>query len=124
MVEFAIVTGLVLAPLVFGILSFGFSSWSKNSATADAREGARFAIVHGSTSLNVADSFAVAAYVRTRTTLDTLGPNAIRIHTRWPTGNTPGEFVEVSVAHPVPRLEPFFIPAHTDSAVSKMVILY
>ena len=124
MVEFALVIGLVVAPLVLGILSFGFAAWAKNSATSDAREGARYAIVHGSMSSNVADSFAIRDYVLTRTSLETTGPNAIRVHTRWPNGNAPGEVVEVSVAHFVPRRDPFFVAAHTDSATSKMRILF
>jgi len=124
MVEFALITGLVLAPLVLGILSFGFAAWARNSVTSDAREGARYAIVHGSTSSNVADSFAVSDYVMTRTSLETTGPESIRVHTRWPDGNGPGDVVEVSVAHFVPRRDPFFVPAHTDSATSKMRIMF
>jgi TadE-like protein len=124
MVEFAIIAGLVLTPLMLGIFSFGFAAWAKNSAASDAREGARYAIVHGSTSTNVADSFAIRDFVRGRTSLETSGPNAIRVHTRWPNGNSPGDIVEVSVVHPVPRRDPFFIPAHIDSATSKMRIIY
>ena len=124
MVEFAIITGLVLSPLLLGIVSFGLAAWAKNSATSDAREGARYAIVHGAAAGIVADSAAVANFVKGRTSLETTGPNAIRVRTRWPTGNLPGATVEVSVAHDVPRREPFFIRAHTDSATSKMVILF
>lgn len=124
MVEFALITGLVLAPLVLGILSFGFAAWAKNSVTSDAREGARYAIVHGSQSFNVADSFAIRDYVMSRTSLETSGAYSIRVHTNWPNGNAPGEVVEVSVAHLVPRRDPFFVPAHTDSATSKMRILF
>jgi hypothetical protein len=124
MVEFALITGLVLAPLVLGILSFGFAAWAKNSVTSDAREGARYAIVHGSMAFYVADSIAVRDYVISKTSLETSGPNAIRVHTSWPNGNAPGEVVQVSVAHFVPRRDPFFVPAHTDSATSKMRILF
>lgn len=124
MVEFALVSGFVVTPLILGIFSFGFAAWAKNSAASDAREGARYAIVHGSSSAHVADSFAVRSYVMDRTSLETSGPNAIRVHTVWPNGNAPGDVVEVSVAHPVPRRDPFFIPAHVDSAISKMRIIY
>ena len=124
MVEFAIVAGLVITPVLLGILAFGVASWEKNSATSDAREGARYAIVHGATSSNVADSAAVADFVKARTSLETTGSNAIRVHPHWPGGKNPGAVVEVSVAHPVPRRDPFFIPAHVDSSTSKMVILF
>jgi TadE-like protein len=124
MAEFALVSGFVVTPIILGILSFGFAAWEKNSAASDAREGARYAIVHGANSANAADSLAVRDFVWTRTSLETTGPNAIRVHTRWPNGNAPGDVVEVSVAHPVPRRDPFFIPAHIDSATSKMRIIF
>jgi Flp pilus assembly protein TadG len=123
MVEFAIAAGLVLTPILLGILEFGFAAWAKNSATADAREGARYAIVHGSASLNVATATAVRDFVKGRTGLETTGPNAIVVNTVWPTNNNPGSTVQVTVTHAVPRRGPF-IPAHTDVATSKMVILF
>lgn len=73
---------------------------------------------------NVADAIAVSDYVRARTSLETTGPNAIQVSTIWPNGNLPGAVVEVTVTHPVPRREPFFIPAHTDISTSKMAILF
>lgn len=123
LVEFAIVGGLILVPLLLGILEFGFAAWSKNSATADAREGARYAIVRGSSSSSVATVDSVRKFVRTRTALDTLGSDSIRVYAVWPTNNSPGSMVQVSVAHHVPR-RGLFIPSHTDSATSKMVILF
>jgi Flp pilus assembly protein TadG len=122
-VEFALVGGLILTPLLLGILEFGFAAWSKNSVTADAREGARYAIVRGSSSSSVATADSVRSYVRSRTALDTLGPDSIRVYAVWPTNNSPGSMVHVSVAHRVRRLG-VFIPTHTDSATSKMVILF
>src|SRR6266508_2288996 len=109
MVEFAIVGGLIFAPLVLGILEFGFASWQKNSVASDAREGARYAVVHGSTSGRIATPDSVSNYVKTKTSLDTAG---LRIYTVWPTppipggsdpNNDPGADVKVSVAHDVPR---------------------
>src|SRR5436190_24097569 len=119
MAEFAIVAGVVLLPLVLGILEFGFAAWEKNSVAADAREGVRYAVVHGSNSGRTATADSVTKYVKTRSALD-----SIRVTTQWPAGNKdPGSEVKVSVAHDVPRRGPF-LRAHTDSATSKMVILF
>ena len=118
MVEFAIVGG-VLCALLIGIVEFGLANWSRNSAASDAREGARYAIVHGSRSTSVADSAAVATFVQSKSSLG----SSIRVRTVWPTNKDPGSAVKVSVAYSVPR-RGFFLPAHTDSATSTMHIVY
>lgn len=123
MVEFAIAAGLFFIPLLFALFEFGFAFWSKNAATAEAREAARYAIVRGSTSSNVATLDSVRNFVKTRSNLQTSGPDSIRVYASWPTDNSPGSIVHVSIAQPVPR-RGFFIPAHTDSVSSKMVILF
>ena len=123
LVEFAVVAGLILTPLLLGIMEFGFASWARNTVVSDAREGARYAIVRGSTSANVATVDSVRRFVRSKTGLPTSGPDSIRVYAAWPTGNAPGSFVEVSVAHRVARRGPF-LAAHTDSASSKMVIRF
>ena len=123
MVEFAIAAGLILTPVFLGILEFGLASWAKNSAAADAREGARYAIVRGSASSNIATVDSVRKFVKQRTSLDTLGPDSVRVYAVWPTNNSPGSMVQISVAHHVPRRGPF-IGDHTDSVSSKMVILF
>jgi Flp pilus assembly protein TadG len=46
LVEFAVVIPVFLA-LLFGILDFGRVIWANNSLAHAAREGARYAIVHG-----------------------------------------------------------------------------
>lgn len=118
MVEFAIVAGL-LTVLLLGIFEFGLAAWSRNNVAADAREGARYAIVHGSRSGTVADATAVSDYVKSRTALG----NTIRVYTQWPTNKDPGSVVKVSVAYSVPRRGPF-IPARNDSATSTMHIVF
>ena len=123
MVEFAIATGLVITPVFLAIMEFGFAAWSKNSAEADAREGARYAVVHGSSSSHVATVDSVRKFVKNETALGTTGPDSVRVYAVWPTNHDPGSFVQVSVAHHVPRRGPF-IPSHTDSVSSKMVILF
>jgi len=125
MVEFAIV-GAVFAALFVGIIEVGLSAWQRNTAAADAREGVRYAAVHGNRSGSVATSASVASYVKSRTSLDTAG---MRVYTSWPDGTCdipckdPGKTVIVTVAHNVPRRGPF-IPAHVDSTSSKLVVLF
>ncbi len=94
--------------------------WPVYSIT-DAREGARYAIVHGGQSGRVADSTMIANYVKSRTSLD----NSIVVVPTWadPTNKTAGTTVAVKVKHAVPRYGPF-LAAHTDSSTSTMVIVY
>jgi Flp pilus assembly protein TadG len=73
MVEFALVAVLFFIPLIFGIIEFGRVVWAKNMVTAAAREGTRYAVVHGADNTgNTADSAAVANYVINRTSLSPL----------------------------------------------------
>lgn len=122
MVEFAVVATFFTL-ILLGIMEAGLAAWQKNSAAADAREGARFAAVHGNRSGSPATVATIKDHVKTLTTLQTTGPDSIRVYAVWPGTKEVGSFVSVSVAHNVPRRGPF-IPAHVDSATSTMVILY
>lgn len=117
MVEFAVAGG-VFTIMLLGIVEFGLAAWQKNSAAADAREGARFAIVHGSTSGQVATVATIKTAIKSRSVLDT-----IRVYATWNPDNAPGSVVTVSVVHDVPRRGPF-IGAHKDSATSIMTVLF
>lgn len=120
MVEFAIAMTIFISVLL-GIIEFGFAAWAKNSVAADAREGARYGIVHGGQSGRIADSTMVANYVKTKTSLD----NSIVVIPTWssPTNKEPGSTISVKVKHAVPR-RGLFLAAHTDSSTSTMVIVY
>jgi Flp pilus assembly protein TadG len=129
MVEFAIV-GSILSVLVLGIMEAGIAAWQKNTATADAREAARYAAVHGARSPSPATVASVRSYIKSRTTLATTGPDSIRVYVSWPGGGAcaspckdQGYPVWVSIAHRVPRRGPF-IPTHVDSVTSKMIIMF
>src|SRR5690242_3225445 len=99
MVEFALAM-TVFTLFVFGILEFGYVAWQKNGVANDAREGSRYAMVHGTRSGSTADSAAVANYVKSKTTLD----NSIVVITTWTPDKEPGSTVVVKVKHFVPRL--------------------
>jgi Flp pilus assembly protein TadG len=96
MVEFAIVAALFFIPLIFGIIEFGRVVWAKNMVTAAAREGTRYAVVHGADPQNTstADSAAVANYVINRTALSPLG-----VSTVWKHSKMAGDTVTVTVKY-------------------------
>ena len=117
MVEFAAVS-VVFLMLLFGVIEFGLAAWQVNSASSDAREGARYAVVRGANSGRTATPDSVANFVKSRTTLD---PSKVRVYVTWTPDKRPGSLVTVSVAHTVSR-RGFVVPARTDSATSKMYI--
>jgi len=119
MAEFAIVATVFFAMLM-GIVETGLAAWQKNAASSDAREGARYAAVHGTRSGHVATVDSVSKYVKSITVLDTAH---MRVYAVWPTDKQVGSIVEISVAHDVPRRGPF-IPAHRDSVTSKVAIMF
>jgi Flp pilus assembly protein TadG len=120
MVQFAIAGG-VFSAMLLGIFEFGAAAWAKNNVAADAREGARYAIVHGSRSGTPADQTMISNYVKSRSALG----SAIRVYASWPNSNSkdPDSLVVVSVAYTVPRRGPF-IRSHVDSSTSKMHIVF
>jgi Flp pilus assembly protein TadG len=96
MVEFALVSTLVFIPIVFGIVEFGRVVWAKNMVTAAAREGVRYAIVHGSSpGGTIADSASIATYVKNRTQLSPL-----TVRSAWSNAaKDPGDTVTVTVEY-------------------------
>ena len=83
MVQFAIAGG-VLTALFLGMFEFGAATWARNNVAADAREGARYAIVHGSRSGSPADQTMISNYVKGRSALG----NSIRVYASWPNSNS------------------------------------
>ena len=120
MVEFAIAASIFVLMLM-GILEFGYATWTKNSLASDARQGARYAIVHGGQSGAVADSAAIANYVKSKTGLG----SSIVVQPTWsdPSGKLPGSRVAVKVKRAIPRFGPI-LPARTDSSISTMIVLF
>jgi Flp pilus assembly protein TadG len=95
MVEFAVVAALFFIPLVFGIIEFGRVVWAKNMVTAAAREGTRYAVVHGADNTGfTADSAAVANYVINRTKLSPIG-----VSTVWKNAKEAQDTVTVTVKY-------------------------
>ena len=118
MVEFALVAVLVFFPLVFGLIELGRAVFAKTTVTAAAREGVRYAIVHGGASGAVADSTMVANYVIGRTKI---APIVVR--PKWNPGQDPGDTATVEVSYVYTPIIPL-IPARTIRSTSKQIIVY
>ena len=94
-IEFA-VASVVLFMMIFGLVEFGLAIWKNNVVASLAKDGARYAATHGSTTTRPASSADVSNYVRLRAF--ELSPT---VTTTWPDGdspsNSPGKRVEVVV---------------------------
>jgi len=126
MVEFAVI-GAFLMLLLIGIMEFGLAILAKNTVTASAREGARFAIVRGTESGMTTNAAAVATYVEGKTAL-----SPITVVTTWDDPETtaandgtkaPGMVVQVKVNYTHKPIGPV-IPAIVLTSTSRMVISY
>jgi len=122
-VEFAIVSAIFIL-LVFGLIEFGIAYLARNTVTAAAREGARYAMVRGSDSGRLADTGSVAAFVRSRTSL-----SPIRVSTVWADATKkPGTIVNVNVQYTHRPMSPLAGLVLPDSVVlgstSRMVIVF
>jgi Flp pilus assembly protein TadG len=96
LVEFALVFTFLLLPLIFGVIEFGRANWIKSSVTSAAREGARYAIVHGFESgAAMTDTANISAYINTRA-----GISPINVTTTYVNGDhLPGSPVKVTVTY-------------------------
>jgi hypothetical protein len=119
--EFALVA-VVFFILFFGIIDISRLRLKYHYVANAAREGTRYAIVHGSTSLSPASDADVKAYVESMSLVD---PND-NVVTLWPDGNNdPKSRVIVRVEYPFKFFLPFwFGPPITLSSQSEMVISY
>ncbi len=119
-VELAIVVLLFLL-LILGLMDVGRGVWAYNTLSHAAREGARYAIVHGSKSNNPATPETIENIVRRRAS-----NRHLNVVTTWPDGNQDqGSDVNVTVqTNYQPLLSIIAIPSIQLSATSKMVISY
>lgn len=119
LVEMALVAGVIFLPMVFGIVEVGRGIWIKSTITAAAREGVRYAIVHGSESGATADSAAVANWVISKS-----GLSGLTVRPTWPSGNKdPGSIAQVNVTYNFVSLIPV-VPSKTISSTSRQVISF
>lgn len=121
-VEFALVA-TVFFILLFGIIEFSRLMLMYHHVGNVAREGSRYAIVHGSDSLANATDADIANYVKSISPLD---PNNLTVTTTWENPNhDPKTWVKVQVKYDFK----FIVPILYDSNIplvgtSQMVISY
>jgi Flp pilus assembly protein TadG len=102
MVEFAAVA-LPMCIVVFGIIVVGMAIYSYSFVCYGAREGVRYAIVHGSASLSPASASDIQNYVQNKAR--SLNTSYLNVSTNWKPDNKPGSVVRVQVNY---GFQPFF----------------
>jgi Flp pilus assembly protein TadG len=99
---------LVFFSALYGIMEFGRIVASYNIISGAAREGARYAMVHGSASGSVATASDIQDVVRNWAIgLDT---SAVVVATTWTPGNAPGSQVKVKASYTVTPFTGLILP--------------
>lgn len=126
LVEFALVLPLLTA-FIFGIVEFGWAFYAYSELTSAAREGARYAAVHGElcaqdASCQPATPQTVREYIRSRLSL----PDADTIDVELDGSLSPGDRVTVRVSYNFRPLVGFILPSAglTFHASSSMIVHY
>jgi Flp pilus assembly protein TadG len=119
LVEFASVA-LPLCFLTFGIITLSMAVYSYSFVCNGAREGVRYAIVHGAASLSPASASDVKSYVLTKAR--GLNTSYLNVSTNWTPDNKPGSVVKVQVTYSFQPLFPMSAVALPMSSSAQMVI--
>jgi Flp pilus assembly protein TadG len=103
MLETAI-TLILFFTLVFGIVGLGWAVYVYNQVSELAREGTRYAIVHGAGSPTPATSADIQSFVLSRAS----GLNAtnLTVTSTWTPNNNPGSVVKVQVQYSLSPIVP------------------
>ena len=120
-VEFTLVA-LMFFALVFGLVEFGRALFAYSTIASAAREGVRYATVHGSESKHPATADDISAYVRTKA----VGLHNVVVAVMWLPTNAPGSTVRVQVRYTFTTLLPRLLAFKTIpmSSTSFMVIVH
>lgn len=112
---------LLFFALIYSIMEFGRIVVSYNILSGAAREGARYAIVHGSASGSAATASDIQDEVR-RWAVG-LDPDSVVVTTTWNPGNGPGGQVKVQASYTVTPFTGLILKdALTLQSTSEMVI--
>jgi Flp pilus assembly protein TadG len=104
MVEFAMIA-LVTLTLIFGIIQASLALYAYSFVSYGARCGARYAMVHGSSSSSPATNSSVQSYVQGLAY--PLNTGSLTVTTTWSPNNSPGSTVTVQVSYVFSPLAPF-----------------
>lgn len=92
--------------LIFGLFNFAIVLYGYGNATFACRVAARFASMHSSTSIAPCSSSSITSLVTPY--LFTVAQDQVSVATSWPSGNTVGNTVTVSVSVVYPIGIPYF----------------
>ena len=107
-VEFTLVA-LMFFTLVFGLVEFGRALFAYSTISSAAREGARYASVHGSESKQPATAADLSAYVQGKA----VGLHDVAVVVGWAPNNEPGGAVKVQVYYTFKSLLPRLLAVKT-----------
>jgi Flp pilus assembly protein TadG len=121
-VEFAF-CAVVLLMIIFGLVNFSLVLYAYNFVSYAAREGTRFASVHGSANPSPAHATDISNLITT----EAYGLNAknLKVTASWSPNNQPGSIVAVQVKYTFYFMMPFVaLQPVSLSSSSKMMISY
>src|SRR5262249_33344726 len=120
MVEAALASSVALA-ILFGILEFGQAVWQYTLVAHAARQGTRYAIVHGANAKTHASSDDITTVVKNQ--MPGLDGSKVNVAVTWISDNKPGSSVKVVVSYPVTFMGPY-VPngTYTVKSTSQMII--
>jgi Flp pilus assembly protein TadG len=118
-VEFA-GTALLMFTAVFGIFCASMLLYAYNFVSNSARDAVRYAIVHGSHSLDPATADDITTFVKDMAS--GLQSSNLTVSTTWTPNNNPGSLVAVQVTYDFQPFFPFSSTALPLTSTSQMVI--
>src|SRR5438105_15130557 len=89
---------LAFAMFLFGVMQFGFLLYSYDTICNAAREGARYAMVHGSKSSSPATTTTIQNIVQGQA----IGLGTLTVTTTWTPDNKPGRVVKGHMSYTAP----------------------
>ncbi|MFA6562333.1 MAG: TadE family protein [Verrucomicrobiia bacterium] len=123
LVEFCI-CALLFMMLVFGVVDLARGVFAYNSIAHCAREGVRYAVVHGADSAApvgpAANDATLASVVRGFAT--GLQSNNLSVLSRWPSGNQTGAVVNITVSYTFQPVTMFFRTLALSNSSSAIIL--
>ena len=90
-------TLVVFMMVIFGLMEFGRMVWAYNLVSHAAREGARYAMVHGKNSSHPATADGIRSVITSQAV--GLDPSGLQVNVSWIPDNKPGSAVKVAVQY-------------------------
>ena len=90
-------TMIVFLTVIFGLMDFGRMVWAYNLVSHAAREGTRYAMVHGRNSSHPATADGIRSVVKGQAV--GLDPASLLVNVSWIPDNKPGSAVKVAVQY-------------------------